>query len=359
MLKWTWISIGLCVVLFATIAIVLLKTGDNLSVGKSTLNEELSCKKTEKHNNDQAQREERHALDVENAPGEKTAKSVAVVLRDKTYDRSSAPASVSLIAGWDTNENYLQRVRELNALGTKLSNEEIAGLFAFMEAKEVDMGVDRMSYLSLKNDVLEKLIRQDSVPAELSQLIVDICNNPAHDALWRDYCVQYMATLYERKRKDEGERFVVTAEKDLLVETLWAVVGSGGDASGSALIGLDELSRKYSEISRERLLDVSANIVNNNSSESLAKTSAIQICSRAGNKEILPTVRSLAESSESLPLRMSAIAALGDIGEKVDKEYLESLVKTAKAPLLVPAQKSLERLVRRTRRQRDNEVSLK
>ena len=76
----------------------------------------------------------------------------------------------------------------------------------------------------------------------------------------------------------------------------------------------------------------------------MSKITALQICAKLGNKAVLPSARRLASSRESVPLRMSAIAAVGTLGNADDQVVLEEYAKSSDVRLRKSAQSALKRL---------------
>ena len=71
----------------------------------------------------------------------------------------------------------------------------------------------------------------------------------------------------------------------------------------------------------------------------------MQICGVMGRKEILPTARKVAREADSIPLRMSAIATIGDVGDSQDAELLKQIAfSTGNAYIRKSARSALKRL---------------
>ncbi len=51
---------------------------------------------------------------------------------------------------------------------------------------------------AVKNDVLDRLLRQTELPQEIGLQLVEMASNRENDTVWRDYCIQFMTPFYEK-----------------------------------------------------------------------------------------------------------------------------------------------------------------
>ena len=70
----------------------------------------------------------------------------------------------------------------------------------------------------------------------------------------------------------------------------------------------------------------------------------MQSCTSLGVSDAIPTARTLAQSSQSLPLRMAAMAAIGKFGGTQDIELLQSILSSPQTELYPAAQSALSAL---------------
>ena len=80
-----------------------------------------------------------------------------------------------------------------------------------------------------------------------------------------------------------------------------------------------------------------------------ARTAALQVCGRLGERAALPAARRVAEGSQSgTALRLAAVAAVAAMGGSEDMRFLQTLATTGNdAHVRRAAQSALERLRRR------------
>jgi hypothetical protein len=113
------------------------------------------------------------------------------------------------------------------------------------------------------------------------------------------------------------------------------------------LIGLERLSRQYLEFDRARVADWALLLARSGQCSEAARTTALQVCGQMGLTAALPAARQVAVSGAALPLRLSAIAAVGMLGDDTDRALLERWA--ADPALAVAAQSALRRLEARSR----------
>lgn len=134
------------------------------------------------------------------------------------------------------------------------------------------------------------------------------------------------------------------SEQPQIAGTLWnATEKKELPIAGTALIALSN-NTSGPDISREDVADRAYELCDDARCCELAKTTALQICARLGDKRALPIARRIADSSASVPLRMSAIAAVGTLGDPSDKPLLEKYASSTDVRLRKSAQSALGRL---------------
>lgn len=85
-------------------------------------------------------------------------------------------------------------------------------------------------------------------------------------------------------------------------------------------------------------------IATSEDADAAARLTALQVCSHANATDVLPMVRILAQTGEVVPLRLSAVATLGELGKSQDTELLQSLSFDADRRVAKAAGKALVRL---------------
>ena len=161
-------------------------------------------------------------------------------------------------------------------------------------------------------------------------------NDPDHDSVWRDYCIQFLGDWY--RRADSESR------REEIRETLWDAASRDWTIAGTALISLHRLGNS---IDRSRLAKKAYQIASDPESSSASRTTALQICATTGYEKALPLARDIAQSDAEIPLRVSALGAIGILGGSSDVAILKKYEKSAETRLRYAASAAIERIRRR------------
>ena len=247
---------------------------------------------------------------------------------------ASIPESLQPLFG-EKDESYMQRSMALKNLPDQLSGEEINALIylLYQSAGQVGLSPDELN--ALKNDVMNELKRRMADMETLAQHLVWLYEDTAQDAVLRDYCIQHLGTLY---RKLEGDN------KAKVLSVLWmATDDRTSPTAGTALIALAD-NREYASVSVGELSDKAVAIAGNPGYAVGARVTAVQIGAKLSNPQILPVARKLAgDRSEPVPLRVSAIAAIGMMGDSSDRALLDELASSSDSRLQTAARSAVGR----------------
>jgi len=212
---------------------------------------------------------------------------------DQESDKSaesvdSPPAKVSdaVLTLVDPETDYQTRLGAMRKLGYEIPRQDLDALKDFLVADiPADVKIPRGAYNSIRNDLYEVLLRQKEMPEGLGDLLVGVVNNPGQDGMWRNYCIQFMQPFYERQfevgnveqtlplpevvasgseaslrvqsaQSADGQAGKPAPHDELSVvrDALWNALGERENSNaGTALLGLDKLSRNYPEFDREEI----------------------------------------------------------------------------------------------------------
>ena len=250
------------------------------------------------------------------------------------------------VAGLDANKGYTYRFSALRQLGSDLSRKNIEGLYAFLHARYEDhkdeMGL--LEFESVRNDTLDLLLRQTQLPPDLGKNMVAIFRDHEQNKVWRDYCVQHFAP-YCKAKWNNGDISLDDPDWIAVSNAFFdAVKETDSTIAGTALIGMEMLSQTHTVLSRETVGQLASTLALDDNCGEPARITALCVCGQLKKTEILPTVRFLAQTAETIPLQIAAIATLGDLGDSIDKEYLETLLTAGNERLHPAAKSALERL---------------
>ena len=109
--------------------------------------------------------------------------------------------AVKALLGQDGKKhNYPSLLKAINALNADMSAADVAALREMLDFSN-DRFPEKMRPIEInavKNDVLDKLLRQKQLPEGLGLQMVEMAGNAENDPVWRDYCIQFMQPFYER-----------------------------------------------------------------------------------------------------------------------------------------------------------------
>ena len=223
---------------------------------------------------------------------------------------------------------FAERIKSIHALPAGLSAQEIHAFYAYLLAPATSRTEDRENENWLRNEMMDKLAEAPGLPVGLASVLVSIYRDPGQDIVMRDYAVQHMMPVYARASAEE---------KTILQQTLWqAAEETGGSIAGTALLALRELAQDHPEFELNKLGEAALKLAGDDRSGELSRITALQICGRLGLKEAAPLMLQLARTDASIPLQISTIAVLGDLGSEEARNYLRQLA-VKPDPRLVPA----------------------
>ncbi len=162
---------------------------------------------------------------------------------------------------------------------------------------------------SIKNDVIEWLRTERPRTEELTDVLVEIYNNPAQPIVMRDYALQHLAAWGETHQTETGngsEEIIRTVKA-----ALWeAVEQTEYSYAGTALLGLTRLiesgtpdeSRLAAEVGRIAAADEHA---------SLSRATALQLLGDFDRMTALQIAESVLRDPAASEIQLAAIALIG------------------------------------------------
>ena len=206
-----------------------------------------------------------------------------------------------------------ERLRQVHALPDDLSaadREAVARYLKYGENSDIE--------LVIKNDLMNKLRNQKTLPPELTGVLLELYSDRKQNITVRIYALQHLRPQYELTR----DAAIRQAFYDALNET-------DNEIAGGALLALRYLCTEYpKEFDTAVISRRAAEIALDGNVNNLTRLSAVQVAAMLDNAEIEPAIRSLAENSSTpLTLRLSAIAGLGQLKRPESRPTLELLAQ--------------------------------
>ncbi|MDF7802186.1 hypothetical protein P4C99_22130, partial [Pontiellaceae bacterium B1224] len=109
--------------------------------------------------------------------------------------------AVKALIGEDGKEhNYSTLLAEINTLSYEIAPDDLTALMDMLNFSndQFPEGMRPVEINAVKNDVLDKLLRQSELPEGLGLQMVEMAGNADNDPVWRDYCIQFCPTAWER-----------------------------------------------------------------------------------------------------------------------------------------------------------------
>lgn len=209
----------------------------------------------------------------------------------------------------------------LKKLTRTLSADDTQAISVFLDFRHEDNPELPSATLdALKNDALVVLFNQQQVPDGLGSQLATMFQDEAHGTRWRDYSLQYLSRYYEEVTvPGDAARSEITNAYAVALES------HTEKFAGTALLALERLSREHAEFDRQAIGDQAVGIALAGDSCQDSRITALRVCAMMDRTEILPEARILAQTGATVPLRLAAIATVGDLGDESDLEFIEAL----------------------------------
>jgi len=248
----------------------------------------------------------------------------------------------------DTAGDAWQRQQAVRALSAGLTAAELAPVMEFLRERHAE-DETQVGHV-LKNDLMDALVAQQTPQASLAELFTGIYQNPDQNTVIRDYAIQHLSTLSERLGESPAGWGTdqVAAQRRQIRDALWeAAADSQSSIAGTALIGLTRLSESDADVDRGRLGQSALKLAGSEATQSAARITALQVCARLQVTQALPLLAQVAENGTDVPLRLSAIGALGLMGGRVEAGLLRRISEAGDERLAPVAAVALRRIQER------------
>ena len=195
MKKIIWVIVGVAVLI-----------GAGLLIGRERAQKEISTEYTEHTETGEVRREGLTTKDTKYTKVESVQSEGSPALRGGTIGQTgkSAPQvseAVKALVGLDGKKhNYPSLLAAINELDQEMSAADVAALMEMLNFAN-DRFPEKMRPIEInavKNDVLDKLLRQKEPPKGLGLQLVEMAGNADNDPVWRDYCMQFFPMAWER-----------------------------------------------------------------------------------------------------------------------------------------------------------------
>ncbi|MBN2162435.1 MAG: hypothetical protein JW713_05790 [Pontiellaceae bacterium] len=285
---------------------------------------------------------------------------------NRLYVPEQLSEPVKALLGLDGEEhNYNSLGNAIGKLSKELSVDDVAALREMLTwpNDRFPEGMRDIEINAIKNDVLDRLLRQNTLPEGIGLQLVEIASNPENDPVWRDYCVQFMTPFYEQcsaesmaqgagSAEQSNQSALSEGELDVVRKAMFGALDERDSTiAGTSLIGLELLSRTHEEFDREAIVNSALEIASDESASAASRMTALRLSVKVGTTEdteytesTAETARLLAQTGETVLLRSAAIVTLGEIGIEADRELLESFANDENQQIASAAKLAMKKM---------------
>lgn len=238
-----------------------------------------------------------------------------------------------------TGASISERYKAVHSLSDDLGQPEIRSLLNFLAALPDGRESNLEGVRVLKNDILNVLIENQNAETEgLTEVLTGIYQNQEQDAVMRDYAIQHLIGWYKKKSGPESKT------KEKVRKILREAFGKSDSIAGTALLGLHRISIVDPLIDSQQVNQRALALALSDETQVATRITAIQVCSERHLKEVLPTIQLLMQNPGPIPLRLSAIAALGCLGNSEHLTLLRPLESESNELIQTAVRSALTRL---------------
>lgn len=246
------------------------------------------------------------------------------------------PVHLHPLFGWKDIGGYVPRRRMVEALGEKLSAEEIRSLIGFARSRPEEVGLSDHDFNGVGDVVLLKLEAQSPLPAEYTDHLTVMFYDESLNAIWRDYCIQHLGTVYSRTPE----------EKRPVIRQLYAdAIQPGSRFAGTALLAMKR-SVGTPDMPEKFVAEQAMAVASSDAFDEAERLSGLAVASELKHPEALELARQVVDSKHTAAFRMAALAVLGKNGDATDRPLLENYVNSSDIRLRVAAVEALKSLNR-------------
>jgi len=252
-----------------------------------------------------------------------------------SYSAMCIPENLSNIFGYSENTQYVQRIKYVHALGRDLPKDQVDAIYKFLHKKLNEDTLPSLEFNAIKNELTIVLMQQRVYPEDLAKNLIEMYYDKSFDKCWRDYCVQFLGQWLPKIHSD--------SERQRTVKLFYDALEEKDGIAGTSLIAMSRLT-DYQGLEKERVSGEAVKLASDKDGADIVKTSALQVAANLKNKDIVPIAREILKNSKNIPLKMSAMAALGTIGlEPEDRTMIEKYRSSTDVRLRTAAKSALRK----------------
>ena len=250
------------------------------------------------------------------------------------------PENIKLIIGKSKTKNYYLRVRAIHRLSNLLPKYQVEALYKFLYTRLEKQKLKNLEFNALKNEIVLALMKQKIKPADLSGHLVKMYQDKTFDSTWRDYCVQFFGKWYASAPRNKG--------REEMLKCLWTATTETNNSNAGTAVTMLIRMLNTGDIDKKKLSKAAYKVLTAKGSILPNKISSLQVCAELNNADALPIARQIVnDSHQNKILQMSAIAAIGMLGNKSDLPLLYKLQKSPDIRKKAPAKAAIKKINKR------------
>ena len=243
-------------------------------------------------------------------------------------------AFVATDGGGDSPDVRKQALRIMDGHPTR---PEVEAAYKYLFGRRTLAELTPLLMHAEKNNLMDRLQSVEEARRDLTGALIGLYRDRGLDVVVRDYAVQHFVSWYPS-----------APDKDVLRAALWeATEENKTSVGGTALLGLLHLSRDNSEVDRHAIAERALQLAGDEQCGELTRITAVQVCGQLNLLAAAPIAGRLALDSESVALRIAAIAALGQLGQAETPALLERLATDVNPRISAAARSARDRFRKR------------
>jgi hypothetical protein len=256
----------------------------------------------------------------------------------------------------DAQADYGKRLSAIDALPRHLTDFELQALYDFL--REKTPADDGQLGQVLKNKLLDFLCAMSPPPSGLLDVLGQLYQDRDQNVVIRDYAIQHLTVFYGQVGNAAGmDPLLQSTDLKQARTLLWqAVSETDSSIAGTALLGLTRLSQQgWTDVDGSKVGSAALKLAGDGSASELSRITAFQVCAKLGVADALPLALGSAQEGDTIPLRISAIGALGALGGEDQIPLLSQLIQENNDRLKLPAQHALNQINQRLNEQANSD----
>ncbi len=241
----------------------------------------------------------------------------------------------------DEKSTYRQKYAAAQKIPKFLAFKDKEKLYIFLR-KKLPKRFSALEFNAVKNEVALSLMKDQENHKTLALELISMFADKSYDATWRDYCIQFLGHLLTSVEDDDVKTKIVKTLKQSLKER-------GNGIPATAMVFFEKNIGKY-EITKKFVTQSALELTTNEKVSNSTKMMTLQIAARNSDQRTKIVAHQVLEETNYVPLKMSAIAALGFVGDIKDYKFLEQFTKSMDFRLKRPAEVAREKILKRIKK---------